>query len=60
MSKEKKMKLSASEQALVDSVVAEVEKKFSLMQQLALELEREKIFAMNLDKRLQKLENGRL
>ncbi len=52
----KVLNLSVVEQAVLDAVVAEVEKKFSLMIKIAADLETEKVFALNLDRRLQKLE----
>ena len=56
MSKEKKLDLSAAELQVIAAVEILVEKKFEVMQKIAADLEREKVFALNLDRRLQKLE----
>ena len=56
MFKEKKLDLSAAELQVIAAVEILVEKKFEVMQKIAADLEREKVFALNLDRRLQKLE----
>ncbi len=56
---ETKEQLTAAEQEVIAAVKILVEKKFEAMQKIASDLEREKIFAMNLDKRIQALEGGK-
>lgn len=49
--------LKPIEKEAVEAVVALVEKKFQFVQKVAADLEVEKVFALNLDRRLQKLES---